>query len=188
MNPLKQVQDLIRSDQPARLSRELRTSKEGYLPQRRGIVVTSLVASGAMGVITLYQMGLIEHLPDPPLPHMNASKVDAAEQAYARLSMPDAPIGLRSYATTLGLAAMGGGNRVEQKPWLPLLLAGKSVVDAFQAAKLTVDQWRKHRALCVWCLLAALATFVALPLALPEARAAFQRLLDEKQNQAGGVP
>lgn len=181
MNPLEQARDLINTDQPAHLSSQLRQGEGGYLAQRRGIVATSLVASGAMGLITLYQMGLIDDLPDPPLPHMNASKVDGAAQAYARLNMPDAPIGLRSYATTLGLAAMGSKNRVEDRPWLPLLLAGKAAIDAVQASKLLVDQWRKHKAFCIWCMVAALATLIALPLALPEARAALQQVLEEKQ-------
>jgi hypothetical protein len=42
---------------------------------------------------------------------------------------------------------------------------------AAQAAKLTVDQWTKHRAFCFWCLTAATATFITLPLTWREARA-----------------
>ncbi len=38
-------------------------------------------------------MGIIEHLPEPPLPYFDADKVDAAAEAYAKLSTPDAVIG-----------------------------------------------------------------------------------------------
>ncbi len=47
-------------------------------------------------------------------------------------------------------------------------------LDALGAGKLTVDQWTKHRAFCLWCLLAAGATFASVPLVLPEARAALR--------------
>ena len=99
------------------LSRELRNGSDGYLAKRRGIVALSLTASASMAVIALYQMGLIRHLPEPPLP----------------------------------------------------------TFDVANAAKLTVDQWTKHRAFCFWCLLAAAATFAAAPLVVPEAMAAMRR-------------
>jgi len=124
-----------------------------------------------MALISLYQMGIIEHLPEPPLPHFDADKVDAAAEAYAKLSTPDAVIGLGNYAATLGLAAMGGQDRATERPWIPLALAAKVAFDAVQAGKLSVDQWTEHRAFCFWCLLAAGSTFAAVPLVVPEANA-----------------
>ena len=129
-----------------------------------------------MGLIALYQMGIIEHLPEPPLAGLNADKVDASAEAYAYFSTPDAVIGLGSYAVTMGLAAMGGQDRETKQPWIPLALAAKVLFDAAQAGKLTVDQWTKHRAFCFWCLLAAGATFATVPLAIPEARAALREV------------
>lgn len=83
-------------------------------------------------------------------------------------------LGFGSYAATMALAAMGGKNRAKEKPWLPLALAGKTLVDAFQAARLTRDQAVKHHAYCFWCLVAAAATFVTVPFALSEARTALR--------------
>lgn len=125
-----------------------------------------------MALITLYQVGLIKHLPEPPLPFMNADKVDASAEAYEKLSTPDAVLGLGSYAATMALAAMGGADRVRTMPWVPIALAGKVAVDVATAAKLSIDQWTKHRAFCFWCLLAAAATFATAPLVVPEAIAA----------------
>lgn len=161
---------------PEELSRQLREDTGGFLEQRRKIVGLTLAAAGSMGLISLYQTGVIKSLPDPPLPYFDSEKVNAGAEAYSRLSMPDAPIGLGSYAATLGLAAMGGENRAEERPWIPLALAAKTVADALQAGKLTVDQWTKHRAFCVWCLIAAGCTFATVPLALPEARAALRHV------------
>jgi uncharacterized membrane protein len=161
---------------PQELSVELRTGTGLYLAQRRGIVGCGMVAAAAMGVIALYQIGLIRHLPEPPWPGLDADKVDASAEAYSYFQTPDAFLGLGSYAVTMGLAAMGATNRAAARPWIPLALLAKVLADAGQAAKLTVDQWTKHRAFCLWCLIAATATFVSLPLALPEAVAALQQV------------
>jgi uncharacterized membrane protein len=146
------------------------------LEQRRRVVGLSLVSVGAMGLIALYQMGIIKHLPEPPLPYLDADKVDASSEAYSYFATPDGTLGLASYATTLVLAAMGGQDRATKQPWIPLALMAKVVVDAAGAGKLTVDQWTKHGAFCSWCLLAAGATFATVPLAVPEARAALRHL------------
>ena len=161
---------------PKQLSRQLREDGDHSLARRRGIVACGLAAAGAMGVITLYQIGIIKHLPEPPLPGFDADKVDASEEAYSYFQTPDAFIGLGSYAATMGLAAMGAKNRAETRPWLPLVLLAKTTGDAAQAARLTIDQWTKHKAFCFWCLLAAAATFAALPLAVPEAVEAVNHL------------
>lgn len=157
---------------PRELSRQLRLDDDPYLANRRAVTVLSLGAASAMGLIVLYQMGVIKHLPDLPGRRFNADKVDASEEAYKLLSTPDAALGFASYAATLTLAAAGGRDRMHTQPWLPLALAAKASVDALQAARLTRDQWVKHKAFCIWCLLAAGATFAALPLTLPEAKAA----------------
>ena len=136
----------------------------------------SLTAIGCMGLIALYQMGIIKHLPEPDVPGLDADKVDASEEAYSYLETPDAAIGLGSYAVTLGLAAMGGKDRAKTHPWIPLALAAKTVADAGQAAKLAYDQFAKHKAACMWCLIAAAATFVSAALAIPEANMSIREL------------
>lgn len=166
---------------PNDLSTQLRQEAGEYLARRRGGVGASLVAVGAMGLITLYQMGRIAHLPDPPLPGFDADKVDASAEAYAKLAMPDGVLGLGSYAVTAAFAAMGGEDRATTHPWMPLALAAKVAFDTVQAGKLSVDQWTKHRAFCVWCLLASGATAVTVPLVIPEARAAVTHLLAERR-------
>src|SRR6266540_4564427 len=98
----------------AELSRQLRTEKTPDLAHRRGIVALGLVASASMGVIALYQTGLIKHLPEPPLRMFDADRVDGSAEAYERFSMPDAVLGLGSYAATIGLAAMGGRDRARE--------------------------------------------------------------------------
>lgn len=157
-----------------RLSNELRHGEGHYLKQRRAMVGLSLIAIGAMGVISLYQTGIIKHLPEPPLPKLDADKVDASDEAYSRFDTPDAVLGLGNYAATLGLAAMGGKDRAKTQRWIPLALAAKASFDAFQGIRLTLNQKFKQKAYCIWCLVAAAASVALLPLALPEARAALR--------------
>lgn len=163
---------------PQNLSEVLRTEEGLYLWCRRGIVATSFVAALCMMLIALYQMGMIRHLPEPPWRYFDADRVDAAPEAYNRLflPMPDAFIGLVSYAITAALASLGGADRFERWWWLPLLLGVKVFADAFQAGKLSWEQWDLHQAFCFWCLIAAAATFIAVPLAVPEAWGALRRL------------
>lgn len=168
---------LVQSKPAARdLSRTLREGDGPFLSDRRRVTALMLGASASMGLIAAYQMGLIRHLPDPPLPAFDADKVDASAQAYRYGSAPDGTWGLLSYAATITLAAIGGSDRAERHPLVPIALAAKVGIDAVVAAKLTVDQWTKHRAFCGWCLVAAGATFAAVPAVLPEARAAWHRL------------
>ncbi len=161
---------------PAQISDALRTGDGEHLRHRRRILSLALGAAGSMGVISLYQMGVIRHIPEPPLPGLNADKVDASAEAYSYFATPDAVLGFASYGGTMVLAAMGAPDRARSRPWIPLALMGKVVGDALQAARLTVDQWTKHRAFCGWCLLAAGLTFATVPEALPEARAAWRTL------------
>ncbi len=154
------------------LSEELRHGEGKFLACRRGVVALSLTTISSMGLIALYQMGILRRLPEPPLALFNTRKVNASPEAYSKLNLPDAVLGLGSYAATLGLAAMGGEDRAETQPWIPLALVGKALVDAAQAGKLTHDSWTKHGAFCIYSLVAATATFATLPLVFPEAWAA----------------
>ncbi|HET6567048.1 MAG TPA: vitamin K epoxide reductase family protein [Rhodothermales bacterium] len=162
---------------PARVSRDLRTGTGAYLSKRRGVFCLSLTAAASMGVISLYQMGVLRHLPEPPLPHLDADKVDASRQSFEWLSTPDGPLGLLSYSATAVLAAAGGKDRATRTPWIPIALAAKVAADTAQAARLTIDQWTKHRAFCSYCLLAAGATFATVPLVVPEVMDALRELL-----------
>jgi uncharacterized membrane protein len=161
---------------PEELSEQLRHGDGDDLRRRRGIVGLSLVAVGAMGMISLYQMGIIKHLPEPPLPRLDADTVDASPEAYSRLATPDGFLGLGSYAMTMGLAAMAGQDRARTRPWIPLALAAKVAFDTSQAVRLTIDQATKEKAFCSWCLLSAACTFATVPLVIPETRAAIRQL------------
>lgn len=165
---------------PGALRRQWRRGSGASLARRRGVAGLALLAAGSMGVIALYQLGLIEHLPDPPAPGLDSDAVVGSDEAYSRLDAPDAVLGLGSYALTLGLAAAGGEDRAACRPWLPLAMGAKVALDAALAGRLALGQWPRHKALCPWCLLAAGASFAALPLAAPEILEAWNNLTQRR--------
>lgn len=76
------------------------------MAHRRGIVALSLAGAGSMGLIAMYQIGLLRHPPEPPLPALNADKVDASAEAFERLEAGDAFLGFVSYGVTMTRAAL----------------------------------------------------------------------------------
>ncbi len=158
------------------VSDDLRRGAGDFLEQRRRIAALGSVVALALGVVNLYQFGLIRRVPEPPLPFLDADAVDASGEAYQILHTPDGSLGLLSVASTLVLAGMGGRHRARTMPLVPLLLAAKTVADAGSGLLLTAEQLTKHRKLCSWCTVAAVAQMASLPAALPEAAAAWRHL------------
>ena len=58
------------------------------LPLR--VYPSQTTSAACMGVIALYQIGATKHVPEPPLPLLDADKVDASEEAYEKLSVGEA--------------------------------------------------------------------------------------------------
>ena len=159
------------------VSDDLRRGDDEWLARRRRVAALSLSAMGSMAVVTAYQMGLIRRPPEPRVRPLDAEKVDASGEAYQLLKTPDAALGLASYAVTLVLAGMGDRNRARQRPWVPLALAAKVGIDALGTSFLAVEQASKHRRFCSWCLAGTVASVAMVPQVVPEARAAWSRLL-----------
>jgi uncharacterized membrane protein len=168
-----------RSGTPAaeRVSDDLRRGGGDFLDQRRRVASLTSLAAFALGVVGLYQFGVLRHVPEPPVPFLDADAVDASAEAYEQLKTPDAALGLVNAGVTLVLAGMGDRTRSTTSPWVPLALAGKTAVDAAGGLYLLAEQVTKHRKVCSWCTVASLAQIATLPLTLPEARAAVRHLV-----------
>lgn len=157
------------------VSDDLRRGAGDFLRRRRQLAALTLGAMGSLGAVAAYQFGLLRRLPEPPLPFVDAERVDASGEAYQLLKTPDAALGLASEAVTLALIGMGTGRRAEERSWVPLAMAAKVGLDALSGLYLTLEQVTKHRRLCSWCALTAAASLASVPLVLPEAREAARR-------------
>lgn len=161
---------------PSQLSRELRLGETDDLTRRRAVVALSNVGALAGIIVSLYQTGVIRHLPDLPGKLWNADKVDASDYAYKRAQTPDALMMTVSYGVTAWLAGAGGKDRAAAHSWLPVALAVKVLNDAAFALKLGQEEWAENKALCWYCQSATLASLTSVPLVLPEAIRGLKRI------------
>lgn len=158
------------------VSDALRRQTDDFLDRRRQVSRLTFGAMGSLGMVAAYQLGLLRHLPDPPVGPFESDRVDASGEAYQYLKTPDATLGLASYGATLVLVGMGGARRAAQRPWLPLAMAGKVALDAAYGIYLTLEQGTKHRRFCSWCLAAVGASLATVAQVIPEAAAAWKAL------------
>jgi hypothetical protein len=161
---------------PSQLSRYLRTGSDPDLHRRRWIFGLSLLGAAMGQVVGAYQLGILRHLPDPPIGPWDSDEVDASDYAFRRASSPDAPFMILTYGLTAWAASAGGQDRPRHSPLLPLLMAGKVAADVLTNLSLVREEWGENKALCAWCQTATVASTASLALALPEARRAWRRL------------
>jgi hypothetical protein len=116
-----------RSISPAaeEVSDALRRGTGNFLPQRRRIALLQTAAAATLSVVGLYQFGVLRSVPEPPLPGLDANRVDASGEAYAVLGTPDSSLGITSAGISLALAGMGSATRYREQPWIPLALLAK---------------------------------------------------------------
>ena len=118
---------------PQQLRQQLQREDAPDLKRRRDIIAWSLVGMATMAAVTLLQTGIVKHLPDPQFGNFDSDRVNSSDTAY-RLGAPDGSISLASLAANIPIAAFGGANRVQGKPWVPLVAAVKAVGEALAAS------------------------------------------------------
>jgi uncharacterized membrane protein len=156
------------------VSDALRREDSEHLSARRRVALLQMVSNAALSVVGLYQFGLIRRVPEPSLPGLDADAVDASGEAYAIGHTPDSTLGIVSGGVTMVLAGMGGPSRASDQPLLPLALFAKTLLDAVNGAYLTAEQLTKHKKVCSFCTVSAIALVASVPAAWPEARAALK--------------
>lgn len=166
--------------EPRQLSEELRNGSSPDLNRRRWIIGLSILGSTVAQIVSLYQTGIINKLPDPPISIFDSDKVDASDYAYKRMNSPDGPGMIASYAVTTMLAAAGGKDRANQSPFLPIAMGAKILGDSVVALKLGQEEWQENKKLCAYCQVATLASLASIALAAPEVISAVRNLLSKK--------
>jgi uncharacterized membrane protein len=163
---------------PQQLRQQLQQEHTSDLKRRRGIITWSLVGIASMTAVTLLQTGIVKHLPDPPFGNFDSDRVNSSDTAY-RLGVPDGSISLASLAANIPIAAFGGANRVQSKPWVPLVAAVKAAGEALAASWYFYQMPAKEKAWCGYCIIGALANIGIAALTIPEARKAVAILISE---------
>jgi len=156
--------------------------KDGFdwaLRNRKLAGAAAAVGLLSMTATSLLQLGAVEHLPDPPLPGFDSDKVNLSPQAFP-LGVPDGPLAMGAYVTALALAAWGPADRPRTQPWVPLAAGAQASVLAAVSAYYFYSMAAKEHAWCGYCILAALASFSIVGLALPEAKAALDSVRKDR--------
>jgi uncharacterized membrane protein len=165
---------------PQQLREELQEGDTANVRRRRGIVAVSLIGMASMAAVTLYQMGLIRHLPDPPLPRFDSDRVNASDTAY-QYGVPDGTLTLAGHTTNAGIAAFGGVRRTDERPWVPVAASTKAGLEAVIAAKYLFYQMPVvEKKWCGYCIVDALMHIGAFALTLPEATRALSTLMNNE--------
>src|ERR687887_172707 len=171
----EELSETIAGLKAQQLRQELQQGETADVRRRRAIIGLSLIGMGAMAAVSLFQTGIVKHLPDPPLESFHSDKVNSSDTAYA-LGVPDGTISLAGLACNIPLAAFGGENRAEEKPLVPLIAAAKATVEAAVAGWYFYQMPAKEKKWCAYCITGALANFGIFALTLPEARDALATL------------
>ena len=141
--------------------------------RRRGIVALSLVGAANMALIAAHQLGIVRHLPDPPIRGFDADRVTTSSAAYP-FGIPDATIAVGALALNVVLARAGGDQRAQRAPWLPIAAAGHAGVQAAAAAVYFTLMPTRVKAWCAYCLLGAAINVGVFALTIPEAQTALR--------------
>ncbi|HZH35302.1 MAG TPA: vitamin K epoxide reductase family protein [Pyrinomonadaceae bacterium] len=165
----------VKSNVTQKLRRELQENQTRDLRLRRRIIGLSLLGMGAMAAVSLFQTGIIEHLPDPPLNSFDSDAVNSSDTAYA-LGAPDGTISLVSLAANIPLAAFGGADRAETMPLVPLAAAAKATVEAGVAGWYFYQMAAVEKKWCGYCIAGAAANWGIAALTLIEARKAWKTM------------
>jgi uncharacterized membrane protein len=144
----------------------LRNGHSKSLKRRRNVSLLSALGLVDFSIISLYQTGVIRHLPDLPFAVFDSDKVNASESAYS-MGVPDGPVSLVTYALTMLLAAAGGSDETERKPIFDVALGGVVLGNAAGAAYYLYDMVTKQKKICLYCVTGALINFASVAMIAP---------------------
>lgn len=136
--------------------------------RRRAIIALSILGIGTMTAVSLLQLGVVKHLPDPSIESFDSDKVNLSEEAFP-LGIPDGLLSLAGFAANIPLAMWGGNDRAQRLPLMPLAHAGKAIIEAAVAGWYFYQMPTKEKAWCGYCIVGALASWGVAALTLPEA-------------------
>jgi uncharacterized membrane protein len=118
------------------------------------VLAASAAAVATLVPVALHQLGVLEHLPDPPGRVFDSDGI--TDSAMARpLGVPDALPGMANFAVTFGLACAAG-----ECGWARKALGGKLLLDGGAAGFNAARQVVRFRKICSWCMGTAVATAV----------------------------
>jgi uncharacterized membrane protein len=158
---------------------ELRNNDSEIMDKRRAIIWLSALGLVDFSVISLYQTGVIEKLPDLPFKIFDSNKVNASKEAY-QFGVPDGPVSAAVYATTIVLAAAGGSEQSGRKPMLDTLLGATIAGNTAGAIYYLYDMIFKQKKICLYCLTGAAINIASAVIVAPLVKRSITQLFRKR--------
>lgn len=148
--------------------RKIQRQNDQQAKNLRQIAILSVLGIIDFIPITLYQLGVIKHLPDPPGRVFNSDKVNASKEAEIA-GLPDGGVSMLMYAANVVLAGAALARTKNQKVF-NYGLAGIALGQAGGGLYYLYNMVKVQKKICVYCVTGALINFAAL---LPVGRVLF---------------
>lgn len=128
--------------------------------QRRKIALLSAIGLVDFVPISLYQLGLIKHLPEFPGKVFDSDYVNASKEAQV-VGVADGPLSLLMYAANMLLVTMALKKK-KKRNIFDYFLAANSVGQAAGGAYYLYNMATVQKRICPYCVTGALINFVTL--------------------------
>ncbi|AHM62371.1 type I restriction-modification system endonuclease [Flammeovirgaceae bacterium 311] len=139
---------------------KIRKRSSSAAENRRSIGLLSAVGLLDFVPISLYQLGVIRHLPDLPGKIFDSDYVNASKEARIA-GLPDGPVSLLMYAANMVL--VGGALKEKKKRNVfDYLIAGNALGQAAGGAYYLYIMAAKEKKICPYCVAGALINFATL--------------------------
>lgn len=153
----------------------LRNEKTKDLEKRRKIMLLSAIGLVDFSIISLYQTGVIRHLPDPSFAIFDSDYVNGSEDAYL-FGVPDGPVSATVYALNLVLASAGGSEKTGRSPLFDLALGATVAGNAAGAIVYLHSMIFKQKKVCLYCITGALINIASAALITPLVKTAIKKI------------
>jgi uncharacterized membrane protein len=140
--------------------RKIRKQSNGAAENRRSFALLSAIGLLDFVPISLYQLGVIRHLPDLPGKLFDSDYVNASKEAQVA-GVPDGPLSLLMYAANLVLVA-GALKKKKKRNVFDYLIAGNALGQAAGGAYYLYNMATEQKKICPYCVTGALINFAAL--------------------------
>lgn len=157
------------------IRKQLRDGNSKSLNRKRKIALLSVIGLVDFGIISLYQLGVIRHLPDFPGKIFDSDKVNASHKAYAT-GVPDGTISATLYGINLVLASAGGTSKSNRHPILDVLLGGVVIGSALGGLNYLLNMVKEQERACPYCITGATINFAMVPYVIPVVKKGIQQL------------
>lgn len=144
----------------------LRNEQSEDLNRRRKLIALSALGLVDFSIISLYQTGVIRHMPDLPHPLFASDEVNAAKDAYM-FGVPDGPISAVVYGLTMVLAAAGGSEKADRSPIMDVALGATVAGNAAGALYYLQNMLFKQKKICLYCVTGAAINLASAVLIAP---------------------